>query len=1226
MDPWVKDVMKNDGEGFHISVDGTFKTSPTHWAQQFTVMVRFDCGRMFPLFYAILPRKNGNTYERFFAAIEGSLTQDVGSCMMDFEYAVRKAFEGVFGKGKVVLCYFHFCQNIRRKFESLIRKPVASKEQQALREEVYYDILALPFLPLDLVDLGMDFICDKLSGDDRRFLLKYLRPYYGMKGIHPARLWNLRLRVEQELPRTNNGQEGFHNRWNGHFPGSSHPTIWSWISVVHDLMKETRAELLMMREGEIWPREARYLENDAILRRVCRFRVDSASLGSWFDKVRASIRRIVKDMRREVDEAESLEFPTIEPATDAKRKADFGPNYSGVNQRKRLAAVTLNDAVEFSQDSESSEPPNNDTVVLGVPEGSSLDDGLLRMFNEVAAAFAGNTLVENSLMEAPPMPAQAEAGSQGIAVQPPSQEKSGSDGTDRSMAIGLWVSPVPDNDLVVLQPISDGGCHFTCTVRINGDIFYFDSSYGEQAKVSDYMKVWPLVMDNVEKRMNQMEQALIKRHNVKMMNEMQEVVRQITTAKTRNEEILLAYNTRLGEITRALTDLAEKQTSSDSVDDLKRQINLLRQHLNIRCGQTSEQVGQLKQSVIITLQRERTEMQQRMSQLMRNDLTMVIHQVDRRLKEGHAQMLALNRVVRELCSLTEGGEGLLTEILPNDEGSLPSLEPSKILNDNSRGSNTGGTSVSTSSFPRQQQQQQQQQTQPQGMSTTLPGFNRPQGSTSGAGAAAAATSSSSSSAMNINSAAPKAASGNAAQQAALTKRIAELIKRQGVNVSSQPAIAQLLAHLPQQQQQQLQQLLQQQQQQQQQQQKTTYGMAPSTGQQTSLRSLNTQAQQQQQQRQQRALNSLSQQGPSNVVASAGLCPFISTFGYMHMISNREPLRQLPSAMIAQLQQQYAAQVLSGQITTSAELMQAIANSGAAKQNQATTTTTAGAGAGMQSVFQAGTATVSTPSSSTSGPQHDLIASQIAHQQEGLSMGAKAKTISCKFNAVGKCAYGSRCAYRHAGEGAAVGGGNNNSSSNQPTTTAAILAAMAKETRAQQNAPLLTISQQQQLLLQKGQQQQQQTGTGRQLTGPGVSAARSSSEGPRAPESQSKDMSDSISAEAVTSAWLKDHLSGTSWAERLSSAKPEQPSSPFRDGGGDDGAVAAAAATPPSSPPPPEDPTKGSEDQQESEVNYQSSRNTVDFEEVVVKDEADEGVAESAGPPPGLGFGTKTESS
>lgn len=41
-------------------------------------------------------------------------------------------------------------------------------------------------------------------------------------------------------------------------------------------------------------------------------------------------------------------------------------------------------------------------------------------------------------------------------------------------------------------------------------------------------------------------QALIKRHNVKMMNEMQEVVRQITTAKTRNEEVMGSNQGPLG--------------------------------------------------------------------------------------------------------------------------------------------------------------------------------------------------------------------------------------------------------------------------------------------------------------------------------------------------------------------------------------------------------------------------------------------------------------------------------------------------------------------------------------------------------------------------------------------------------------------------------------------------------------------------------------------------------
>ncbi|KAF4659200.1 hypothetical protein FOZ61_004911 [Perkinsus olseni] len=748
--------------------------------------------------------------------------------------------------------------------------------------------------------------------------------------------------------------------------------------------------------------------------------------------------------------------------------------------------------------------------------------------------------------------------------------------------------------------------------------------------------VWPMVMDGVEKKMVLMEQALIKRHNVKMMNEMQEVVRQIMTAKTRNEEILLAYNTRLGEITRALTDLAEKQSSSKEVDDVKRQINQLRQLLNIRCGQTTEQVAQLKQSVIITLQRERTEMQQRISQLLRNDLTMVIHQCDRRMKEGHAQTLALKKVLRQLCSIIDGGEALVTE-LPDDEGPSPALEASKILNGNPRLTSGGGgggggnaSGLTAAGFPRQQPQQQTQQ---QTISPSVQGFNRPQ--------ASATTPATPTSNNNTTPIATNAASGSAAQQAALTKRIAELIKRQSGNVSSQSAIAQLLAHLPQQQQQQLQQLLQQQQQ-------KSYGAGTTTQQQSVMRAMNAtaaaaqQRQQQQQQQQQRSFGQAVLSQTSAASPSVGLCPFISTFGwckfgdncqFIHVTNNREPLRHLPPAMIAQLQQQHSAQVLSGQITSSAELMQAIANTGVAKQAQqsqpgATSSTS-------QSTFQADTtaSVSSSSSSSSSATQQDLIAAQIAHQQEGVSMGPKAKTIPCKFNSAGKCAYGSRCAYNHGGElpvgAATVTGGR---PANQPTA-AAVLAAMAKETRVQQNASLLSIP-----------QQQQQQQAGRQSAGPvSTSVNRSSSEGRRPVGLSSKEGRSLVGSDVVTAAWLKDHL------PELDFARNGQPPAP--SGGDTEVVTATAAAAPPTSPPPPEAPKEEDgeveqqeEEQHESEPNGESS-NTVDFGEVVVEEPVntknEDGGIESAGPPPGklqaylrlkmvlhesgLGFAPKTES-
>ncbi|KAF4706275.1 hypothetical protein FOZ63_009874 [Perkinsus olseni] len=97
-------------------------------------------------------------------------------------------------------------------------------------------------------------------------------------------------------------------------------------------------------------------------------------------------------------------------------------------------------------------------------------------------------------------------------------------------------------------------------------------------------KVWPALMTEVEKKSTSMEQDLIKRHNIRMMNEMQEVVRQIKIAKVRNDEVLRAYHAKHGELTRAVTDVVEKQQSlSNDLEDVKRKMAQLKQELTLRC-------------------------------------------------------------------------------------------------------------------------------------------------------------------------------------------------------------------------------------------------------------------------------------------------------------------------------------------------------------------------------------------------------------------------------------------------------------------------------------------------------------------------------------------------------------------------------------------------------------------------------------------------------------------
>ncbi|KAF4653619.1 hypothetical protein FOL47_010421 [Perkinsus chesapeaki] len=723
--------------------------------------------------------------------------------------------------------------------------------------------------------------------------------------------------------------------------------------------------------------------------------------------------------------------------------------------------------------------------------------------------------------------------------------------------------------------------------------------------------IWPLVMEGVDEKMQHMERALIKRHNIKMMNEMQEVVRQISAAKTRNEEVLLAYNACLGELARALTDLSEKQESSKDNEELKRHINQLRQHLNMRCGQTTEQVAQLKQSVIITLQRERADMQQRVSQLIRNDLAIVIQQCDRRLKEEHSQVLALKKVLKQLCSSISGAEGLTNE-LPDDEGPTSStLEASKLLGDASRMM----TAASASNQQQQQQPRAQQQQQQMSAVNSGPLGGRPQTQQQSTMPAASNASPAGSSATGasiptgqFNHNQPGNSAAAAAQQMALSKRIAELIKRQGGSLSSQPAFAQLLGHLPPQQQQQLQQLLQQQQ--------RSFVPGNQSTQQTSAaagRTMSAAAVQQQQQ--QRAMGmTLGQQASQQQQQqqqSTGVCPLMGTFGwckfgdscqFVHTTTNREPLRHLPGNMTAQLQQQLAPQVLSGQITTCAELMRAIANTGAAKQLQQQQ-----GGQAQRTAQQQPTASgsASSLSSSSTTAQQDLIAAQITHQQEAASMGAaKAKSIPCKFDSSGQCAYGSRCAYKHADKEAKAGQVGSSSTysrdqQDEQPTAAAILAAMTREQSNNNNinqgssqgrTSLLTVIQQQ-----RQEQRSEQTESkhaseaavaeGGSLTaGGGISSAKNG---------------EAVSTEAVTSAWLKDHLSGTAWAEKLditkSNNKPQSGvAGSAKEGPSSSGSSGSAAAAPPSSPPPAGSPAGESEDvESETEVEM-----TVDFGKVV----------------------------
>ena len=144
------------------------------------------------------------------------------------------------------------------------------------------------------------------------------------------------------------------------------------------------------------------------------------------------------------------------------------------------------------------------------------------------------------------------------------------------------------------------------------------------------------------------------------------------------------------------------------------------------------------------------------------------------------------------------------------------------------------------------------------------------------------------------------------------------------------------------------------------------------------------------------VNSAQQKASTSGPGSVN-CPFFAMFGwckfgercrYVHQATGKEPLRNLPQSVIQTLQTQLAS---GSTAETTQTLMTALAGLASKTQPAAAAPATGQANAVQQA----------------------MITAQIQAQQEAANMGAaKAKLIPCRFFAIGRCAYGDRCAYSH----------------------------------------------------------------------------------------------------------------------------------------------------------------------------------------------------------------------
>ena len=263
-----------------IPGDGTFASVPKNsFFQLYSLHAQISKDTMAPAVFFLLPNKKMVTYKRAFTIVKVALEEEQATWspndidvsekdfLLDFEQGAIKALMKVFPNCKISLCYFHFCQSLKRAVQRSPFNQLIKENEDA--KNLILMLRALPMIPTEHVVSTFELMCDLEWGEllpikdyfEHTYIGKWSRKkgpggrpiHYRKEPLFPPKLWNQFEQSRRGESRTTNSVEGWHRGLRAAI-GHDHPTMWRLMSQFQSEVNSLYSTMMQIERGTHKPK------------------------------------------------------------------------------------------------------------------------------------------------------------------------------------------------------------------------------------------------------------------------------------------------------------------------------------------------------------------------------------------------------------------------------------------------------------------------------------------------------------------------------------------------------------------------------------------------------------------------------------------------------------------------------------------------------------------------------------------------------------------------------------------------------------------------------------------------------------------------------------------------------------------------------------------------------------------------------------------------------------